>query len=113
MEELGTHSTYRKSGSGNSPPTVLCAQFLSRSPLTIAISTRLSFRTKYRSQACQARSLARERHELNQTIGNIVSCSVHVAFVESLLNKLTDNELVLFYAHRSFPPSNRVLVGAA
>ena len=23
MEELGTHSTYRKSGSGNSPPTVL------------------------------------------------------------------------------------------
>ena len=64
-------------------------------------------------QARQARSLARERHELNQTIGNIVSCSVHVAFVDGLLNKLTDNELVLFYAHRSFPPSNRVLVGAA
>src|SRR5712691_7052119 len=34
MEELGTHSTYRKSGAGNSPPTVLCAQLLSRSPLT-------------------------------------------------------------------------------
>ena len=62
-------------------------------------------------EARQARSLTGERHQFNHTIGNIVSCSVDVAFVESLLNKLTDNKLVFFYARRSLP--NRVLVGTA